>query len=171
MLSGKLAALAVFLILMVLLLFGFTAGASLVIANLDGKAVNFPAVTDIARGMGAALLIFGFWALLGFTLATLFRQSAMAIGLGLAYGLVLEGLVFGLLGALGSDVIKTIHTWLPIANASSLSASFGQVPGGGPGPTQSTPLTDANHAVLVLCLYVAWLVGLTSVLVRQRDIV
>jgi|SRR5665213_317973 len=65
-------------------------------------------------------------AMLGFGLATPFRQSAMAIGLGLAYALVIESLVFGVLGPLG-DSFKQIHDWFPIANAGHLQQSFGQV--------------------------------------------
>jgi len=64
--------------------------------------------------------------MLGFGLATLFPQSAMAIGLGLAYALVIESLVFSLLGPLGHS-FKQIHDWFPIASAGHLQQSFGQV--------------------------------------------
>lgn len=167
MLAGKLAALALTVLVMVVALFVVNAAASFAIASADGASTTFPPAVDLLKGMAATWLIFAFWAMLGVTLATLFRQSAMAIGLGLAYGLIIEDLVFGLLGRLNSDTVKSIQEWFPISNAGYLVTSFGAATRGGPA---APALADGPHAVLVLLLWVVGLAALTSVLVRRRDV-
>lgn len=119
--------------------------------------------------MAACFLIYEFWALLGLVLATVFRQSAMAIGLGLAYGLVIENLVFALLGLIGANLINPIHQWFPIANTGYLVDSFGAVRIRGIDTTLS-PYADATHAVTLLAIYLAGFVVITGWFSRTRDV-
>ena len=169
MLFGKLTALAVLVLVMVVSLFAIDAIASVVIVTIDGKSIEFPAADVIVKAIVAGFLIFGFWAVFGFTLATVFRQSAMAIGLGLAYALVVELLIFSLLNALGASVVNQIHQWFPIANTGYLAESFGQINFRGI-PRSATPFADANHAVIVLLLYVVVFSAITAWLTRTRDV-
>jgi ABC-2 type transport system permease protein len=169
MLLGKLTALAVLVLLMVVALFAVDAVASVIIVTIDGKPIDFPAADVIFKAIVAGFLIFGFWAVFGFTLATVFRQSAMAIGLGLAYALVVELLIFSLLNALGASVVNQIHQWFPIANTGYLAESFGQISFRGI-PRSAVPFADANHAVIVLLLYVIVFTAITAWLTRTRDV-
>jgi ABC-type transport system involved in multi-copper enzyme maturation permease subunit len=169
MLLGKLTALAVLVLVMVVALFAVDAVASVIIVSIDGKPIEFPAADVIVKAIVAGFLIFGFWAIFGFTLATVFRQSAMAIGLGLAYALVVELLIFSLLNALGASVVNQIHQWFPIANTGYLAESFGQINFRGI-PRNPTPFADANHAVIVLLLYVVVFSAITAWLTRTRDV-
>jgi len=169
MLFGKLAALAVMVLVMVVALFAVDAAASLFVATIDGRDTAFPAADVIAKGIGACFLIYGFWALLGICLATLFRQSAMAIGLGLAYGLVVERLVFGLLAGVGGNTINEIQQWFPIANTTYLVQSFGIVSIRGAGST-AKPFADATHALVMLAVYVAAFTAITAWFSRTRDV-
>lgn len=169
MLFGKLASLAVVVLIMVVALFAVDAAASLLVATIDGQNTTFPTVEVIAKGVGACYLIFGFWALFGLWLATLFRQSAMAIGIGLAYALVVERLIFGLLGGVGGNTIKEIQQWFPIANTTYLVQSFGAVRIRGVDTTAS-PFAGATHAVLVLLLYFAAFTAIAAWFSRTRDV-
>jgi ABC-2 type transport system permease protein len=169
MLAGKLVSLAVMVLLMVVGLFAATAVASLVVAVLEGADTTFPPADVIVKGLGACFLVYGFWALLGVALATLFRQSAMAIGLGLAYALVFENLVFGLLSLIGGNTINQIHQWFPIANTGYLIDSFGAVRIRGLN-TAVTPFADATHAVTILLVYVVGFIVVSSLVVRARDV-
>jgi ABC-2 type transport system permease protein len=108
--------------------------------------------------------------MVGFGLATVFRQSAMAIGLGLAYVLLIENLVFGLLGPLGGP-LERIHEWFPIAAASDLQQSFGQAASVVGIEIVHTGEVDIARAVLVLVLWACGLAVLSGALVRFRDIV
>ena len=169
MLVGKLAAMFVVVLVIVIGLFAVDAASSWIVTLLDGKTSSFPAADVIVKAIGAALLIFAFWAVFGFALATVFRQSALAIGLGLAYALVIELLIFGLLGGLGGNIVKSIQQWFPIANSSYLSESFGQVTFRGI-QRQPAPYADATHAVVMLLLYVVVFTTLTAWLTRTRDV-
>lgn len=169
MLFGKLAAMLVVVLVMVIGLFAVDAASSWVVGQLDGKTSNFPAADVIAKAIGAAFLIFSFWAVFGFALATVFRQSALAIGLGLAYALVIELLIFGLLGGLGGNIVKPIQQWFPIANSNYLSGAFGQVRVRGL-QAQAAPYADATHAVVMLLLYIVAFTALTAWLTRTRDV-
>lgn len=168
MLGGKLVALAVVVLVMVLGLFAVDAVASSAAAFFDGKTISFPEAGEILKGVGAGYLVFGFWAMFGLALATLFRQSAMAIGLGLAYALVIEGIIFAVIAGLAPDTINPVRQWFPITNIGYLADSFRQLSVRGlPIPK---PYADATHAVVVLLIYLAAFAGLTAYLVRRRDV-
>ena len=169
MLFGKLAAMTVVIFVMIVALFAVDAACSTVVATLDGKALSYPDAVTIVKAVVAGFLIFGFWSVFGLALATLFRQSALAIGLGLAYALVIELLVFGLLGGLGGTIVKQIQQWFPIANTGYLAQSFGQISFRGIART-AQPFADATHAVLVLLLYVLAFTAMSAWLSRTRDV-
>ncbi|HEV2218481.1 MAG TPA: ABC transporter permease subunit [Candidatus Dormibacteraeota bacterium] len=168
MLAGKLAALAIVVVVMVIGLFAVDAVASVAAALFDGKMIQFPAAIEIVKGIGALSLDYAFWACFGFILATLFRQSAMAIGLGLAYALVVEGLIFGF-GAALLSWLKNVQQWFPIANTGYLTDSLGSAKIKGI-PESPPPFADATHAVIVLTAYVVVFVVISAVLVRRRDV-
>ena len=161
---GQLVAIAVLTLLMAVGVFALDALAASGVALLDSHAVAWPSAGDLVKGVAAAWLILYVLAVLGFALATLARQSAMAIGLGLAYVLVIENLVFGLLDNLG-DTFKQIQEWFPIANAGYLQGSFGRL-----NEAVAPPPVDATHAVAILLLWLAIFIAVAGALMRQRDI-
>lgn len=168
-LAGQLLAVSLLMLVATLLVFVGGGAASCAIAVADGHPIVFPSIPEVAGGIGAEWLIFEFAAVFGFGLATLFRQSALAIGLGLGYILVVETLVFALLGQLGG-AFTTAHELFPMANAEYLQNSFGRVGeivgfavGGRdePGPT---------HAVIALAVWIAGIVICCAALTRRRDV-
>lgn len=170
MLAGKVGALMVVVVVMVIGLFAADTAASTGVAFIDGKHLDFPDTDSFMKGLGAMTLIFGFWSLFGFLLATLFRQSAMAIGLGLAYALVVEGLILGLASQF-AGWIRDLQQWFPIANTGYVADAFGRVRIRGlESATAPPPIADGTHGVTVLLLYVAVFLVVTGVLVRRRDV-
>ena len=101
------------------------------------------------------------------TLAFLFRQSAMAIGIGLAYVLAIEGILFRLLGGFDASWVTTIEKFFLGQNAGALIKSFGQ-PFANPGAV--APIVTAGVAVLVLVVYSLVFAGVSSLVVRTRDV-
>jgi ABC-2 type transport system permease protein len=170
MLFGKLGALAIVVLVMVVGLFAVDAVSSAALATIDGKGYDFPDAATIGKGVAALLLIYGFWSVFGFLLATLFRQSAMAIGLGLAYALVIEGIIFGFGGGLLGDWVKKIQEWFPLANTGYLTESFGAIRLRGIEQPAAAPYADATHAVSVLIAYVAVFVVVSAMVLRRRDV-
>ena len=164
--GGQAAALALAALLFALLILVPSALASLAVAGAEGRRIAWPPSDEIARALGASWLILGAWAALGLALATLFRQTALAIGLGLVYLLVLEGLIGSFAGS--SGLIADIRQVLPAANARALAGAFGGS-GGPPGATAG-PAIGATRAALVLCSYAAGLTLLAGFFYQRRDV-
>ena len=168
-LAGKLVSVALTMLVMTLLLLAMAALTSFVLATIDGGDRTWPAAVVILKGILSAWLIYCFWGFFGFGLATLFRQSAMAIGLGLAYALVIEALIFGLLSQFVGDPVRKVQQWFPLANAQYLIQSFGP-PTREVGANPRPPFADATHAVTMLLLYCVAFVILSAVFLQRRDV-
>jgi hypothetical protein len=99
-------------------------------------------------------------------MAYLLRQSALAVGLGLAYMLAIEGILFQALRGLNVGWVTTLEKFLVVQNAGSLANSLGSG-----GPQATAPLVSIQQAILVIALYGLAFVLVSSVLVRARDVV
>ncbi len=104
-------------------------------------------------------------------LAVLSRGTALAIGIGILYALVIEGL----LSALSSEVSlldRLVELFLR-ANGYSLVGALGvstdDMRENGPGAFDG-PFVDGVQAVLVLALYAAIFAGLAGWVLRRRDV-
>jgi len=166
-LFGQLGVVSVIAAIFTVVFYGAAAVASVIIAASNGVAITWPAAIDVLKAMGATWLIFESWSLFGIALAYLFRQSAMAIGLGLAYVLAIETIVVRLLSGFNVGWITTIEKGFLGQNANSLIQSLGQifVPPGTP-----APLVSAGQAVLVLALYGVVFAAMAGLVVRTRDV-
>lgn len=170
---ARLAVIAVAAVLVAALLLLVGAAASWGLAAVDGKAGGFPFpdAATILRSELALSLVFSFWAVFGFALATLFRQSALAIGLGLAYALVIESLIFGLADQFVGDSSKRIHQWFPLENVSFLVQSFGSAnTREAIGQAVAKPFADGTHGAVMLVIYCAAFAALSIVLTQRRDV-
>ena len=166
-LAGQVAVVSVITAIFTVAFYSVAAVASLGIALGDHAIITWPATIDILKALGATWLIFESWSLFGMTLAFLFRQSAMAIGIGLAYVLAIEGILFRLLGGFDASWVTTIEKFFLGQNAGALIKSFGQP---FPNPGQAAPIVTAGVAVLVLVVYSLVFAGASSLVVRSRDV-
>jgi ABC-2 type transport system permease protein len=171
MFAAKLAALAVALMPFVLAMFAAGALASLAVARAEDEAVAWPPVGELVRGLAAGWFILAAWAALGVLLAVASRGTSLAIGIGILYALVIEGL----LSALASQVgwLEGLVEYFLRANACSLVASLGVPPeslaDNGPG-SFSGPFVSGAQALVVLAAYGAGFLLLAGLLLRQRDV-
>jgi ABC-2 type transport system permease protein len=170
--GAKLLALAAALIPFVLVDFAVGAFASSAIALREGEELAWPSTWLLLRGLAAGWLILAVWAALGVLLAVISRGTALAIGIGILYALVIEGL----LSALASQVsvLDRLVQFFLRANAYSLVAGLGvsadDVADNGPG-SFSGPFVSGEQALLALGAYVAGLLLLAAWLLRRRDVV
>ena len=162
--AGKIAAVAIILLVFTLVTLALAAVSSYFIANAEDATANWPSFGDWLKAIGAGWLILGIFAAMGSFLATLFRGTALAIGLGLVYLLVLESLFISL--APQNDTVESIAKALPGKNALDLANSFGNAPQGFTAPGDTV---DATQAALVLGAYTVGFLVLAVVLFRQRD--
>jgi ABC-2 type transport system permease protein len=169
--GAKLLALAAALIPFVLVVFALGALASYAIALREGAEVTWPSAWLILRGLAAGWLILAVWAAFGVLLAVLSRGTALAIGIGILYGLVIEGL----LSALASQVsvLDRVVEFFLRANAYSLVTGLGvladDVAENGPG-SFSGPFVDGAQALLVLASYIVAFLVVSGWLLRRRDV-
>jgi ABC-type transport system involved in multi-copper enzyme maturation permease subunit len=164
--TGKLLAIAVLLVLFVVLGYVVAAIGSLVVALLQHATVTWPPAADLARSAGAMFLIFAAWTAFGLGLAILFRGTALAIGLGLAYALVIDRLVAAFSGI--SDIVKAVSQGLLGTNASALvdpfrASAIGEGTGAG-------AIAGPGQAAIVLSAYIVVFVVLASILLQRRDV-
>jgi ABC-2 type transport system permease protein len=169
--GAKLAALAVGLVPFVVVILVGGALATVLIAGAEGAAVDWPSAWELVRGIAAGWFVLATWAALGVALAVTSRGTALAIGLGIVYALVIEGL----LSTLASSVawLEGFVEFFLRANAYSLVTSIGvptaSLRDNGPGSFFG-PFVGAGQAVLVMSVYIAVFVGLSAMLLRRRDI-
>jgi ABC-2 type transport system permease protein len=163
---GKLLALGVILALLVVLTFATGAACSFTVAVLAGGPFKGPPVGELFRALGAGFLILAVWASLGALLATLLRSTALSIGTGLVYSLVVEAVIFNLPIRNGS--FTNAREFFPGQNSSSLADSFSQQAPTGFAPP--TPQIDAPQATLVLFLYTAAFLALAALVFYRRDV-
>lgn len=168
-LAGKLLAIALVTLAITVVFFLLSALLSWIIALAENRAVSWPGIVELLQGVGAGWLILGMWSLFGMTLGILFRSTALAIGLGLVWALVIESLISGFANLL--DVLATIQRWLPGVNAGAVAASLGaraqDQAGGVPGVTS---VAEGPEASALLVAYVAGMALLSTIVLRRQDI-
>lgn len=166
--AGKLLALGVVLGILTLVIFVAGAAASALVASVEGEPITWPSAGVVLKGTGSAWLILAMWCSFGMMLATLFRGTAFAIGIGLVWAFIIESLIGGFAGLL--DVLGTIQKALPGPNAGSLVASFGSATQGENGAPGVVSAVSGNQATGVLVAYIAAFLAIAALLLRRRDV-
>lgn len=168
--AGSLAALAVTLLGVVLVSFALSAAASAAIAAAESLPVDWPAAGEVAIGITAGWLILGMWSTLGVLLGTLTRGTALAVGLGLVWALVVENLIRASAAVL--DIMATVQRFLPGVNAGSLVAALGaRGEGQGDGTPGVAAVVDGTQATVVLLGYLIAFAVLAGAVHARRDVV
>lgn len=164
--AGKLAALAVLMLMLVLSVFSVGTITSTVIALIEDQPLDWPAITDLATGIGAGWLVASMWAAFGVVLAVSLRGVALAIGLGLVWMLAIQNLL-AVIAAPLLDWVAQMQKGLPGPNAGSLVSALGSssdVPG-------VAAVVGASQATLVIAAYLAGFVAVGAALLHRRDVV
>jgi len=169
--GAKLLALGAVLVPFVLSVFALGAGASYVIALREGSDVDWPSAWLLVRAMGAGWLILAVWASFGLLLAAVSRGTSLAIGVGILYALVIEGLISAFADAV--DFLEPVTEFFLRANAYSLVKGLGlsvsEAAGNGPGAF-SGPYVGTRQALFVLVAYMVAFLAVSGLLLRRRDV-
>jgi ABC-2 type transport system permease protein len=171
LLAAKLTALGIVLVPFVLALFAAGAVASYVIAQIEGAPVSWPSVWLLLRAAAAAWLILAAWTALGVLLGVLTRGTSLAIGVGILYALVIEGLLSAF-----ADSVSALGPLTEVflrANGYSLAAALGasveSIESSGPG-SFGGPFVGSGQAVMTLVGLIGGFVALAGLLLRRRDV-
>jgi ABC-2 type transport system permease protein len=169
--AAKLVALGIILVPFVLTLFAAGAVASYVIAQIEDAPVNWPSAWLLVRAMAAGWLILAVWAALGTLLGVLTRGTSLAIGVGILYALVIEGLLSAFTDSVSlleplTDVFLRANGY---SIAVALGASADSIEASGPG-SFGGPFVDSAQALVVLVAFTAGFLALAGLLLRRRDV-
>jgi hypothetical protein len=169
--AAKLGAIGLLLVPFVLALFAAGAVASLTIARIEDAPAHWPSAWLLVRAMAAGWLILAAWAALGVLLGIATRGTSLAIGVGILYALVIEGLLSAFADSVG--FLEPLTEVFLRANgysvAVALGASVDSVESSGPG-SYSGPLVDGIQGAGVLVVLMAGLIAVSALLLRRRDV-
>ena len=169
--GAKLLALAATLAAFALVVFAVGALASYAIAVREGADVSWPSMWLLLRGLAAGWLILAVWAAFGVLLAVLFRGTALAVGVGILYALVIEGLLSAL--ATQVSLLEPLVELFVRASGYSLVVGLGASAedAGDRGPGSfSGPFVGGEQALLVLVSYLALFVLVAGWRLARRDV-
>jgi ABC-2 type transport system permease protein len=165
-LLGKFLTLAVAALVISVAVLGAGAIASSLFLTLDHASSTWPSGLVLLKGFGAVLLELAVWTGFGAFLGLAFRSTAAAIGGGLTYLFVGEGLLGGLL-LRNVPIVKDLLNFLPGVSAEAVNTAF---------PTTyrnagaSAPVIDAGRGTITLVIYLVLFVALSIVIFRDRDV-
>jgi ABC-type transport system involved in multi-copper enzyme maturation permease subunit len=169
--GAKLVALGVVLIPFVLASFTAGAVASFVISRIENAPADWPSAWLLVRAMAAGWLILAAWAALGMLLGVLTRGTSLAIGVGILYALVIEGLLSALADSV--DVLQPLTNVFLRANgyslAEALGASADDISSNGPG-SFSGPFVASGQALAVLLALTGAFLAVAAAALRRRDV-
>lgn len=163
--TGRLVSVTVVTLVYTLVALAVAVLASAVVGVVEGGSLAAPPVGDVLLAFGAAWLVLSVWAGLGMALATLFRGTGLAIGLGLVWALVIESLAATI--PLPGDIGDAVASALLGTNGNALASYFGES-----ADTFGAPVTanSPEVAALVLLAYLAVFALLIIVPFRRREI-
>ncbi|MFZ0218488.1 MAG: ABC transporter permease [Candidatus Dormiibacterota bacterium] len=170
-LAAKFASIVIAVAVGVLGVFLIAALASILFAAIDGQPLNnWPNVGQIVEGLLSAWLVWSWWAIFGATLSILFQQTALAIGIGLAYSLVIEDLLLNIAASVGGTFFKTLREYFPGANASAIKNAVPVVGQHGISATTTTAAIGAGQGTIVLLLYCVAALVVSGIVIVRRDV-
>ena len=169
--GAKLAAIGIWLLPFIAVGMGACLIASEIVAwRVDGPA-DLPSISVLVRTVLAAWLILAVWATLGTLLALLSRGTSLAIGVGIMYGLAVEGIVSNFFDSI--SFLEPLIKGMLRTNAYSIAATLGVTTDRTRdiGPASfAGPYVSAEQAVTVLLAYMVLFGGLGAWVLRRRDI-
>ena len=163
--AGKFTAFEASMLALALILFAVGALASAVIASNERQTIQWPAAINLVKGLAAVWLVLGAYGALGIALGVLFRQAAAAVGVGLIYVVLLQGILVRFLTSFDNGQYKWLGNWFDGENAVALMQSFTS-----PAFGHRPPAVDPAQAAMTLVAYlVAFFMG-AALILRWRDV-
>jgi ABC-2 type transport system permease protein len=164
-LGGKFIALGIVSLVVTVIVFLAAGATSLVLVSVDGSPAFWPSASDLLRGFAAAWCILGVYTALGMVLGVILRSPAAAIGGGIAYVFVVEGLLTEFLANTG--VVKEVLKFLPGVAATGMTRAFSYTYAG---LAQAPTLVDGTRGSIMLIAYLAVFVIVGLAVFQRRDV-
>jgi ABC-2 type transport system ATP-binding protein len=166
--AGSLLALTAIVVLIVLVTLALCFGVSATIGLSEGADLTWPTLAAVGKSVSAGCLVLELWALAGFTVGTLARGPALAVGLGLVWTLVVENLLRGVGSLLGP--VEALTHGLPGTAAGSLVGSLTGVQAEAEGAPGVLDVISGTRATWTIVAYLVAFVVITLTATERRDV-
>lgn len=167
--TARVVCIALYLLLFAAVPFAVGAVSSVIVANIEGATISWPSLVDVAWGTLTSWIIMFAWAAVGILLATLTRGTSMAIGIGIIYALMLEGLISNFANNI-SWLEPLINVFLRANGYSLIKPLLGNgVIDDGPGGFAG-PWVSVGQSLVVLGIWIAVSLGTSWWVIRSRDV-
>lgn len=130
------------------------ATSAVVVALVEDQSLVWPAVGDLASGLGSGWAILAMWGAVGAVLGALLRAVAMPIGLGVVWILAIENLITAVSRSTLTS-LSGLRDVLPGVNAGSLLGSILPSNGGAEGAPGVNSLVDGSRGLVTVLAYLA----------------
>ncbi|MFC7490058.1 MULTISPECIES: ABC transporter permease subunit [unclassified Knoellia] len=142
--------------------------SAVVVALVEGQSLGWPALADLASGLGSGWAILAMWGAVGAALGSLLRAVAMPIGLGVVWILAIENLVTAVSRSTLTS-LSGLRDVLPGVNSGSLLGSILPSSGGEGAPGVNT-LVDGSRGLVTVLAYLAVAVVAAAFVTSRRDV-
>jgi ABC-2 type transport system permease protein len=152
-------------LIVTLSVFVAAAVTSLILVSVDGSPAVWPSAPDLLRGFAAGWGILSVYTAFGMVLGVILRSPAAAVGGGITYVFVVEGLLTELLANTG--IVKEILKFLPGVAATGVTRVFSYTFAG---LTQTPALVDGTRGSIMLFGYLVVFVVVGLAVFQRRDV-
>jgi ABC-2 type transport system permease protein len=161
--TGRVIVFGCWMALLTMGAFATAALSSAVVAIAESHAITWPGLDVVAKAAGAIWLILLANGAIGLALGVAIRQSAVALGVGLAYFLSIEGIVLKFIDSFNNGNYQWVGNASISQNAYALLQHFfADVP-------SRLPISE-SQSVAVLATYVIALTSVAGALLWRRDV-
>jgi ABC-2 type transport system permease protein len=164
-LGGKFIALGIVSLIVTLSVFVAAVVTSLILVSVDGSPAVWPSAPDLLRGFAAGWGILSVYTAFGMVLGVILRSPAAAVGGGITYVFVVEGLLTELL--VNTGIVKEILKFLPGVAATGVTRVFSYTFAG---LTQTPALVDGTRGSIMLFGYLVVFVVVGLAVFQRRDV-
>lgn len=144
------------------------AASALVVGLVEGQTLVWPALGDVASGLGSGWAILAMWGAVGAALGSLLRAVAMPIGLGVVWILAIENLITAVSRSTLTS-LSGLRDVLPGVNSGSLLGSILPSTGGEGAPGVNT-LVDGSRGLVSVLAYLLVAVVAAAFVTSRRDV-
>jgi ABC-type transport system involved in multi-copper enzyme maturation permease subunit len=166
---GQVAAMTVWIVATVCVLFALNSISSLAIALGEGESTAFPSVGHLLAGIGGGSLILMMWATVGGVLSVVLRSVALPIGLGIVWALGVENIISAMADSM-LTALQPLRDVLPGVNAGSLVAAITPERIGEAAPGVSDSVSQMR-SLSTIAVYVLGCAAVAMWSSRRRDVV
>lgn len=164
--AGRFVTFQIWTAIIVVLLFASAAASSVAVAIIRDHAISWPAAVVIVKAVSAAWFTLVTYGSFGVLLGLVFRQAAVALGVGLIYVAMLESILVNFLNSFNGGQLKWIADLLDAQNAIAMLQSFSSSPLGRSRPAP----VDLTRAVVAVGIYLCAFAVASAYIFRQRDV-